>query len=1007
MTGIANIPAALKRAMTRHGHYAVLALNLAVFAVIAALAVLHDRQHTEQVDLIGKFHSVAIYKAQAARRELLLLDRDIRTPAVLERSPGANGKGANGGAPREFSLADRLFTLSESRQAMVDLQRQFDKPRFREITSLTTDAFSGVLDALEPPFSGPLDPAALDALALLEIRLEQFERMHIVAAERAEIPGNLLFAIGEKTLSALFLLLMALTAYVSFGIVRRLDIVGNQRAAALTGLSNSQAQLDAFFAMAPLGMCLFDRDLRYVKVNQGLADINGLTISENLGKTPGEILPENVADLIETSARHCLATGEKLTNAESIRIYPGMPDRPHHRMLSVFPIAGGGSNVSVGMTVVDVTDVKMAESALRDSEARLAAFFTEAPAGLGIVDSERRYVIVNDTLAQMNGVTIEQNIGKRPSEFMPPEMASTVDSVMARTLDRGERIVNEMGSATGPDGAAKHWVYSQFPIPGLGDDSGALGIVVVDMTEQRAAEQQMQHLAESLNNAQRIARLGSWNWNIADGTLSWSDEMYRIAGLDREATPTIDGFMQAIHPTDRERVQEAEGQALANGRPYSIEFRLIRSDGEIRIVQQQVEVEFDAAGEPAVMRGTNRDITEQKQTEIDLQNANENLTHAQQLAKIGSWTWDLDFGEYTGSDEIYRIYGLDRDGPHLTLKDFLERVHPDDRKRYEATVRDSVEHGQSFLVSYRILHPDGSELIVEEHGEALNTNTGAVPMFHGTVQDITERENTRQALARLNAELEQRVEDRTAELRAAQEELVKNERLATMGRLTATVSHELRNPLGAMRTSMYVVEKKVDPEDQRLHGAIDRVNRNITRCDQIIDELLDYTRIRDLDLRPTDIDEWLGTVLDEQNIPDGITVKRKFAVSSIRFPIDSNRLRRAFINILENACQAVADPHQEGAMPQRPLVTVETGLKKDKLEITISDNGPGIPPENQDRIFEPLFSTKNFGVGLGLPTVKQIMEQHGGGVEIGNRRGGGAKFALWLPPPDKLESEDA
>ncbi len=246
------------------------------------------------------------------------------------------------------------------------------------------------------------------------------------------------------------------------------------------------------------------------------------------------------------------------------------------------------------------------------------------------------------------------------------------------------------------------------------------------------------------------------------------------------------------------------------------------------------------------------------------------------------------------------------------------------------------------------------------------------------------------------------MEKRTAELRAAQDELVKSERLATLGKLTATVSHELRNPLGTMRTSMYVVEKITESEDLRLRSAIERVNRNITRCDRIIDELLDFTRIRELDIVETEIDSWLDGLLDEQVIPAGVTVERRFGTGGMTLLADTSRLRRAVINVFENACQAVQETEGRESS-DAPRIVVETRLTGGRFEICISDNGPGVPAGIAEKIFEPLFSTKNFGVGLGLPTVRQIMQQHGGHVEIDLAAEIGAKFALWLPVAGELE----
>jgi signal transduction histidine kinase len=149
---------------------------------------------------------------------------------------------------------------------------------------------------------------------------------------------------------------------------------------------------------------------------------------------------------------------------------------------------------------------------------------------------------------------------------------------------------------------------------------------------------------------------------------------------------------------------------------------------------------------------------------------------------------------------------------------------------------------------------------------------------------------------------------------------------------------------------------------------------------------------------PTHIDAWLSRVLDEQTIPEDITCVRDLnAKDAVNIWIDSEHLRRAIINVMDNALDAMreVEPSKHGHR-----LTVSTCVVKDRVEIRVSDTGSGIPDEVRDRVFEPLFSTKSFGIGLGLPIVKGIMEQHGGGVEISSQKDGGATVVLWLPRPD-------
>ncbi len=235
------------------------------------------------------------------------------------------------------------------------------------------------------------------------------------------------------------------------------------------------------------------------------------------------------------------------------------------------------------------------------------------------------------------------------------------------------------------------------------------------------------------------------------------------------------------------------------------------------------------------------------------------------------------------------------------------------------------------------------------------------------------------------------------EQRRLEGEVLRQERLATLGQLTATVSHELRNPLGVIRASAFIAKEGQSDASPRVRRALERIERNVVRCDRIIGELLDFTRISELEPEPTALDSWLGSTLSEQTLPSEVELRRNFNLAGIDAAIDRDRLRRAVINVFDNACQAMTDPAAESRGNADHVLTVTTRISGDRLDIVFEDNGPGIPADVRPMIFEPLFSTKGFGVGLGLPTVQQIMEQHGGGVDIDSTPGQGARVSLWLP----------
>lgn len=240
--------------------------------------------------------------------------------------------------------------------------------------------------------------------------------------------------------------------------------------------------------------------------------------------------------------------------------------------------------------------------------------------------------------------------------------------------------------------------------------------------------------------------------------------------------------------------------------------------------------------------------------------------------------------------------------------------------------------------------------------------------------------------------LEQKVAERTRQLEEAQLELLQQERLAALGKVIATIAHEIRNPLGTVNTSIFSIQIAMEKKDmERIHRAIALAERNIKRCDNIITELLDYTRKLEVRLSMVNLDDWVGEILDEQGLPQGVTCRRNFACG-LEVSIDREHMRRAVINTLANAVHAL----NEKGSPARELV-IETGRSDQRAEIRVIDNGAGIPEEIRDRIFEPLFSTKSFGVGLGLSVIKDIMEAHNGGVDIQSEPGKGTQVVLWVP----------
>jgi PAS domain S-box-containing protein len=262
------------------------------------------------------------------------------------------------------------------------------------------------------------------------------------------------------------------------------------------------------------------------------------------------------------------------------------------------------------------------------------------------------------------------------------------------------------------------------------------------------------------------------------------------------------------------------------------------------------------------------------------------------------------------------------------------------------------------------------------------------------ISAMSELRRVNAEISRLNHELAQNVK----KLKEAQDELVKKGKMEQLGQLTATVAHELRNPLGAVRTSAYLLERKLKGQNLGVEAQFQRINNGINRCDNTITQLLDFSRTKNLNCQSANLDQWLAQVVQEaaQALPPEVTITLSLGLEDRSVPFDPDRMQRAVTNLLANASEALTT--QAGKSQNvNHCIWVNTSRSASGIDITFKDNGPGMSAEVLSRIREPLFTTKSFGTGLGLPAVEQIVSQHGGKLEIQSVPGEGATFTICLP----------
>src|SRR6201981_888125 len=285
---------------------------------------------------------------------------------------------------------------------------------------------------------------------------------------------------------------------------------------------------------------------------------------------------------------------------------------------------------------------------------------------------------------------------------------------------------------------------------------------MADEDLQKTLEELSRDLQESkarLEEAQRIAHVGHYYWNLIENRVIWSDELYRIYGLSPQEGP-IDMAMvrEMIHPEDREFVFRVAEEALHGDVPADIEHRLVRPDGEVRTIHSVGTVKRDTSGRPYEMFSTTQDVTDRKRAEEALKQSQFYLSEGQRLAHIGSWAsndlgirWSDDLGIYW-SNEVYKIYGLDPQNGAPNLKQYLAAIHPDDRASMAETIRVMHEHRSGCDVTKRIVRPDGEVRYVRCVGVPVFED-GVFKAFHGTTIDVTEQELLTHELRREKAYL--------------------------------------------------------------------------------------------------------------------------------------------------------------------------------------------------------------------------------------------------------------
>lgn len=368
-----------------------------------------------------------------------------------------------------------------------------------------------------------------------------------------------------------------------------------------------------------------------------------------------------------------------------------------------------------------------------------------------------------------------------------------------------------------------------------------------------------------------------------------------------------------------------------------------------------------------------RDITERKKAEDELQRSEESLSEAQHIAHIGNWEWDMTSSAFRCSDEVFNILGIMREGFGGTIEAFYGLVHQDDREAVRSLLGKAA-HAGSCGLDFRIIHPNNTERFVHIHAQPKFDRAGRVKSIVGTFLDITERK---------------RVE----------EEVIKSQKLDSLGVLAGGIAHDFNNLLTGITGSISLAKILLKPED-RAYKILSDSERAAHRAAALTQQLLVFARGGE----PVKRNISLNNIITEAATfaSSGSRALLEFVIPGDLRPVeaDPGQIGQVVNNLVLNALQAMSG----GGVIHISCENVSRGHKElskfddtDYVKISIKDQGSGIPPEYLKKIFDPYFTTKKKGNGLGLAITHSIIKKHGGHIDLDSTPGVGSTFHIYLP----------